>query len=90
MLFDLAANTLVRSSSAGEMSEASLVGKFLKKLWCCVTAVGVLQDNLVLSTELTMYVSKRKEIHWLVFSILLRVAGFRFEPILLHYSSWPA
>ena len=27
-------------------------GKFLKKLWCCVG--GVLQDNLVLSTELTM------------------------------------
>ena len=26
MLFDLAANTLVRSSSAGEISEASLVG----------------------------------------------------------------
>ena len=29
-------------------------GKFLKKLWCCAALVGVLQDNLVLSTELTM------------------------------------
>ena len=27
-------------------------GKFLKKLWCCVG--GSIQDNLVLSTELTM------------------------------------
>ena len=25
-------------------------GKFLKKLWCCAS-VGVIQDNLLLSTE---------------------------------------
>ena len=29
-------------------------GKFLKKLWCCVGGSITTEDNLVLSTELTM------------------------------------
>ena len=35
-----------------------------------MASVGVLQDNLVLSTELTMYVSHRKEIRKLTFRAL--------------------
>lgn len=37
-------------------------GKFLKKLWFCVVGgVGeILQDNLVLSIELRMYIGHRR------------------------------
>ena len=31
------------------------MGKFLKKLWCCVSGI-VQQGNLVLSTELVIYI----------------------------------
>ena len=36
-------------------------GKFLKKLWCFL--VGVLQDNLVLSTGLIMWIGHRWQLH---------------------------
>ena len=36
-------------------------GKFLKKLWCCVSG-RVQQGNLVLSTELIMYLDHQKEL----------------------------
>ena len=44
-------------------------GKFLKKLWCCVGG-GVLQDNLVLSIGLIMWIGHRKVIRKLTFRAL--------------------
>ena len=57
-----------RQARIDKLNQVNKGGKFLKKLWCC--SVGVLQDNLVLSTGLMMWIGHRKEIRKLTFRAL--------------------
>ena len=45
-------------------------GKFLNNLWCCIIGPGVLQDDLILSTELIMKIFNRKDFVKLTFPTL--------------------
>ena len=49
-------------------NNVSLFARTLKKMWCCVG--GSIRSNLVLSTELMMWIGHRKEIRKLTFRAL--------------------